>query len=139
MKFTESLWVSIADIYNKILKHSFIRELTDGSLDEKAFRFYLIQDALYLKEYARRLALLGAKAPQDQWLIMTRNIWFSGCPASGPYRQGPQLQLIVQARRGLWEPFRPRTEECGHFSPLSEIFSIFLISFLSFKMKLLEI
>jgi len=39
MKFKESLWVSIADIYNKILKHSFIRGLTDGSLDEEAFRF----------------------------------------------------------------------------------------------------
>jgi thiaminase/transcriptional activator TenA len=70
MKFTESLWVSIEDIYDKILKHPFIRGLTDGSLDEEAFRFYVIQDALYLKDYARGLALLGAKAPQDRWLMM---------------------------------------------------------------------
>jgi len=70
MKFTESLWVSIEDIYEKILKHPFIRGLTEGSLDEEAFRFYVIQDALYLKDFARGLALLGAKAPQDQWLMM---------------------------------------------------------------------
>jgi len=70
MKFTESLWVSIGNIYDKILKHPFIRGLTDGSLDEEAFRFYVIQDALYLKDYARGLALLGAKAPKDQWLMM---------------------------------------------------------------------
>ena len=70
MKFTESLWASTKDIYDKILKHPFIRGLTDGSLDEETFRFYVIQDALYLKEYARGLALLGAKAPQDQWLMM---------------------------------------------------------------------
>ncbi len=70
MKFTESLWVSIGDIYDKILKHPFIGGLTEGSLDEEAFRFYVIQDALYLKDYARGLALLGAKAPQDQWLMM---------------------------------------------------------------------
>jgi len=70
MKFTESLWVSIGDIYDKILKHPFIRGLTDGSLDEEAFRFYVIQDALYLKDYARGLALMGAKAPLDEWFMM---------------------------------------------------------------------
>ena len=70
MTFTESLWISIEDIYGKILEHPFIRGLTDGSLDEEAFRFYVIQDALYLKDYARGLALLGAKAPEDQWLMM---------------------------------------------------------------------
>ena len=70
MKFTESLWISIEDIYGKILKHPFIRGLTDGSLNEESFRFYVIQDALYLRDFARGLALLGAKAPQDQWLMM---------------------------------------------------------------------
>ena len=70
MKFTDSLWVSIEDIYDKILKHPFIRGLIDGSLDEEAFRFYVIQDALYLRDYARGLALLGTKAPNDQWLMM---------------------------------------------------------------------
>ena len=70
MKFTESLWVSIEDIYGKILKHPFIQRLIDGSLDEEAFRFYVIQDALYLRDYARGLALLGAKAPHDHWLMM---------------------------------------------------------------------
>jgi thiaminase/transcriptional activator TenA len=70
MKFTESLWGSIGDIYDKTLNHPFIRGLTDGSLDEEVFRFYVIQDALYLKDYARGLALLGAKAPQDRWLMM---------------------------------------------------------------------
>jgi thiaminase/transcriptional activator TenA len=70
MRYTESLWISIKDLYDKILKHPFIKGLTDGSLDQEAFRFYMIQDALYLKDYARGLALLGAKAPQDHWLMM---------------------------------------------------------------------
>ena len=70
MKFTELLWVSIEDIYDKILKHPFIRKLVDGSLDEEAFRLYVIQDALYLRDYAKGLALLGSKAPHDQWLMM---------------------------------------------------------------------
>jgi thiaminase/transcriptional activator TenA len=70
MKFTESLWKSAGPIYQKILKHPFIRGLTDGSLDEEAFRFYVVQDALYLREFSRGLALLGAKAPEDRWVTM---------------------------------------------------------------------
>ena len=70
MKFTESLWNSIEDVYDRILKHPFIRGLTDGSLDEESFRFYVIQDALYLRDFARGLALIGAKAPEDRWLMM---------------------------------------------------------------------
>jgi thiaminase/transcriptional activator TenA len=44
--------------------------LTDGTLDEEAFRFYVVQDALYLRDFARGLAILGAKAPEDDWLVM---------------------------------------------------------------------
>jgi len=70
MKFTDFLWNSIGEIYSKILKHPFITGLTDGSLDETAFRFYVIQDALYLRDFARGLAILGAKATEDKWLMM---------------------------------------------------------------------
>lgn len=70
MKFTESLWKSIGGIYHKILTHPFIAGLIEGSLDEEAFRFYVIQDALYLRDFARGLAVLGAKAPEDKWLMM---------------------------------------------------------------------
>ena len=37
MKFTDSLWKSIEEIYDKILEHPFISGLTDGSLSEQAF------------------------------------------------------------------------------------------------------
>ncbi len=70
MKFTDFLWNSIRGVYSKILEHPFIMGLTDGLLDEGAFRFYVIQDALYLREFARGLAILGAKAPEDKWLMM---------------------------------------------------------------------
>lgn len=68
--FTEQLWSSIGEIYGAILEHPFIRGLTDGSLPEAAFRFYVVQDALYLRDYARCLALAGAKAPVDAWCEM---------------------------------------------------------------------
>jgi thiaminase/transcriptional activator TenA len=70
MAFSETLWQSIEGIFAKILEHPFLKGLTDGTLDEEAFRFYVVQDALYLRDFARGLAILGAKAPEDDWLVM---------------------------------------------------------------------
>jgi thiaminase/transcriptional activator TenA len=70
MAFTKDLWQSIEPIYAAILRHPFLRGLTDGSLARESFKFYAVQDALYLREFARALSLAGAKAPEDDWIIM---------------------------------------------------------------------
>jgi thiaminase (transcriptional activator TenA) len=70
MAFTKELWQSIEPIYAAILRHPFLRGLTDGSLPRESFKFYAVQDALYLREFARALSLAGAKAPEDDWIIM---------------------------------------------------------------------
>lgn len=70
MGFSAELWKSIEGVFGKILEHPFLKELTDGTLDESSFRFYVVQDALYLRDFARGLAILGAKSPEDDWLIM---------------------------------------------------------------------
>lgn len=69
-KFTAELWESISPIFRAILEHPFIQGLTDGSLAEEAFKFYVVQDALYLKDFARSLAVASAKSPQDSWCEM---------------------------------------------------------------------
>jgi len=65
MTFTDGLWQSIAPIYAAILRHPFLRGLTEGSLSRDAFQFYVIQDAHYLRDYARALAVCAARAPAD--------------------------------------------------------------------------
>jgi thiaminase/transcriptional activator TenA len=70
MTFTKELWDSIAPIYAAILRHPFIKGLTDGSLPRESFRFYAVQDALYLRDFARALSIAAARAPQDDWIIM---------------------------------------------------------------------
>jgi len=70
MAFTQELWRSIEPIYGRILVHPFIKGLTDGSLDRECFKFYVVQDALYLREFARTLAIAAAKAPREDWIIM---------------------------------------------------------------------
>jgi thiaminase (transcriptional activator TenA) len=70
MGLTADLWRSIAPIYAAILDHPFVKGLTDGSLPRPSFQFYAVQDALYLREFARALSMAAARAPRDEWIIM---------------------------------------------------------------------
>jgi thiaminase/transcriptional activator TenA len=65
-KLSRILWAEIEDIYALILEHPFIQGLSAGSLESEAFRFYVVQDALYLREYARALSVCAAKAPHEE-------------------------------------------------------------------------
>ena len=61
--FTEGLWDGISDIYDAILAHPFITGLTDGTLPAESFAFFVMQDGLYLKQYAAALAAVASRAP----------------------------------------------------------------------------
>jgi thiaminase/transcriptional activator TenA len=63
MSFTGELWKSTLPVYEEILRHPFIGELTDGSLARDRFLFYMKQDALYLRDFSRALALTGSRLP----------------------------------------------------------------------------
>jgi thiaminase (transcriptional activator TenA) len=67
---TRRLWESIAGLYDQILAHPFLAGLADGSLDQKAFRYYVVQDALYLRDYARALSVCAARAPTEDDVAM---------------------------------------------------------------------
>jgi thiaminase/transcriptional activator TenA len=60
---THRLWDSITGVYGLILAHPFVVGLGDGTLDRNAFRFYVVQDALFLRDYARALSVCGARGP----------------------------------------------------------------------------
>ena len=62
-RFTSELWQGIGDIYRGILVHPFLTGLTDGSLPHGTFAFYVVQDALYLRQYAQALAAVASRAP----------------------------------------------------------------------------
>src|SRR5499433_493952 len=70
MAFTAVLWDGIRPIYDAILRHPFLRGLTDGSLPRESSQFYAVQDALYLRDFARALSLTAARAPKEDWIIM---------------------------------------------------------------------
>ena len=68
--FTGTLWSGIEDIYAKVVAHPFITGLLDGTLPRESFRHYVIQDAHYLRGYARTLAVCAARATTDEDTVM---------------------------------------------------------------------
>jgi len=70
MTFTEQLWDSSTDIFDAILAHPFITGLTDGTLPEAAFAHFVVQDGLYLRDYARALAVVATRAPTPEAMQM---------------------------------------------------------------------
>ena len=63
MSFCDTIWEEIAPLRQSILANPFLRELAEGTLEPESFRHYIVQDSLYLAEYARALAIAAARAP----------------------------------------------------------------------------
>ena len=55
LKVTENIW-------KQYYSHPFVKGIQDGTLDKEKFRYYIIQDYLYLEEYAKVFAIGLAKA-----------------------------------------------------------------------------
>ncbi len=67
---TEKMWNAIRDIYQSILSHPFIKGLVDGTLDEEKFKYYILQDYLYLREFSKALAIISAKAEKQEEALL---------------------------------------------------------------------
>ncbi|WP_163554377.1 TenA family protein [Candidatus Frankia alpina] len=63
--FSARLWASTEHVYEAILRHPFLTGLIDGSLPRPVFAHFVVQDAHYLRDYARSLAVCAAKAPTE--------------------------------------------------------------------------
>ena len=62
MKFSEELFDEVKEIWDEYLKHPFVKGIGEGTLDKEKFKNYLIQDYLYLKDYAKVFAMVLVKA-----------------------------------------------------------------------------
>ena len=64
MSFFERLKTEASAEWRAYTGHAFTNAMADGSLAEAAFRHYLVQDYLFLIEFARAYALAVYKSPQ---------------------------------------------------------------------------
>jgi len=67
--FTEQVLKDISGLMQKIYDLPFNRELAEGTLGEDTFRFYVVQDSLYLNSFSRGLSLAAARAPDASSML----------------------------------------------------------------------
>lgn len=67
MEVSKELIAAGEPIWERFCDHPFLTGIGDGTLDTAKFQFYMVQDYLYLFDYARLFALGAAKAarPED--------------------------------------------------------------------------
>nr|BCW99981.1 MAG: aminopyrimidine aminohydrolase [Bacteroidota bacterium] len=106
MRFTEVLWREISPIYEAILAHPFNQELMRGTLDRERFLFYLQQDALYLADFGRALALMAARARRTEEVLQFVQF------AEGAVRVERALHEAYFQEFGLSTPTRVQAPAC---------------------------
>ena len=70
MRTTQRLYEAAHPIWEQCHDHPFVRGIGDGSLDLEKFQWFLLQDYLYLFDYARVFAYGVVKA-RDPGLMRT--------------------------------------------------------------------
>lgn len=68
MNTTYMLLSAAEDIWAAYSEHPFVLGIQNGTLEQEKFRYYIIQDYLYLEEYAKVFALGIAKAQSPETL-----------------------------------------------------------------------
>lgn len=63
--FSEELREAAAELWQASFDHGFIQELVAGTLEEGAFRYYLLQDCYYLTHFSDAHGLLAAKTTDE--------------------------------------------------------------------------
>ena len=75
MKYSEQLYRQVCSIWQSYETHPFLLGLFDGTLPIEKFRFYMIQDYLYLLDYAKVFALGIAKADSiEEMQFFSQNV-----------------------------------------------------------------
>ena len=65
MKFSEKLHTGVEDLWREAAGKPFVREMALGTLTEKRFRNYMIQDYLYLLDYIEILSFIRSQTGDE--------------------------------------------------------------------------
>ncbi|HEY2203868.1 MAG TPA: thiaminase II [Pseudonocardia sp.] len=107
---TDRLWSGIAHIYAGVLDHPFVTGLTDGTLPAESFRHYIVQDAHYLRGFARALAVCAAKAPTESDTLMFAEHAAGAIAAEREMHAELVAALGMTVEQAAAEPVAPTTQ-----------------------------
>ncbi len=110
LRTRDVLWSDVEDVYAAILAHPFLTGLADGSLPHESFRHYIVQDAHYLRGYARALAVCAAKAPDESDTMMFAEHAAQAIAAERDLHAALMTELGSSPEEAALEPVAPTTQ-----------------------------
>ncbi|KAI9820265.1 MAG: hypothetical protein M1827_005887 [Pycnora praestabilis] len=132
--------MDVQDVWREHTQHEFVNRLADGSLPLEAFKYYLIQDYLYLVQFARANALAAYKAKHIEDITMSAEIvthinkemalHIEYCKEYGlskrdiehhPESQGRKSQLLIGSTYLLQAQLAPHTQGGLRFDAMLQI------------------
>ena len=99
MKTSERLLNASKTIWDAYNEHPFVLGIQNGTLERDKFRYYIMQDFLYLKDYAKTYAVGVAKAKS----VETANLF---AKYSGLLSERTHLDLSVSTFAANWKASR---------------------------------
>ncbi len=96
MTFVEKLIANSQDIWQEYLTHPFTLGVVKGSLERQLFKNYIIEDSIYLREYARIFALgmYNAKRREDMIFFYERLKFIN--QGEGGAQAAPHLAVFIR-------------------------------------------
>ena len=82
MSFSRGLKAKAGKVWEDGYNHPFVQELGAGTLDREKFKFYLLQDYLYLLQYAKVFAIAAVKSEIDEIFISSVEFEYLFCDMS---------------------------------------------------------
>ncbi len=73
MSFIQKIFSDVQPLLRNICEHPFNLALCDGTLAKDKFVYYMQQDSLYLIDYARALAMVGARFTTEKDVALLLN------------------------------------------------------------------
>lgn len=61
VKLSERIYERAKALWPRYLTHPFVMEMADGTLPKEKFRYYMVQDYLYLRDYVKIFAAILQK------------------------------------------------------------------------------
>ncbi|BAB65687.1 TenA family protein [Sulfurisphaera tokodaii] len=89
--------------WEEYVNHEFVKEMIEGTLPQKKFRYYLLQDAKYVEEMLRALLRASALAPLDKSLKLLHVILSSR-------DKGTEVNNYLYSRLGITQDEIRRTK-----------------------------
>lgn len=74
MKITDRLFKKVENIWQDYNNHPFVKGIANGSLEQEKFKFYMVQDYIYLLDYAKVFALGVVKSKNEKHMKMFANM-----------------------------------------------------------------